>query len=277
MSVTWQGDAPSYPPRGAMGRLRAAGRGAALCAVLLGGFPVLLVLRGIERPICGLARPWSAPFVSRVLRAALACAGLSLRQSGPRMRGSGAIVANHVSWLDIFALAGQDELFFVSKSEVRRWPVVGTLAAAAGTLFIDRDPRAAGRQRDLLSRRLAAGHRLAFFPEGTSTDGQRVLTFKSSLFGAFYRDDLPGDFEIQPVTLVYAAPPGCDPRFYGWWGDMNFAAHLARVLAAPRGGAVEVRRHAPVAVRGGGDRKALAKRTEEMVRSGLPPQPTDAA
>jgi 1-acyl-sn-glycerol-3-phosphate acyltransferase len=75
--------------------------------------------------------------------------------------------------------------------------------------------------------------------------------------------------EIQPVTVIYRAPPGATARFYGWWGDMAFAPHLAKVLAKPRQGAVEVVFHPPVAVDVFATRKALAGYCEEVVRGGL--------
>ena len=82
--------------------------------------------------------------------------------------------------------------------------------------------------------RLLAGHKLLFFPEGTSTDGLRVLPFKSTLFAAFFEPELHHTMWIQPVSVVYYAPVGEEARFYGWWGDMEFAPHLLKTLAARR-------------------------------------------
>ena len=95
------------------------------------------------------------------------------------------VVANHASWLDIFALNAPQRIYFVSKDEVRDWPGIGWLARATGTVFIARKSREAGVQARLFETRMAAGHRLLFFPEGTSTDGRRVLPFKTTLFAAF--------------------------------------------------------------------------------------------
>ena len=106
--------------------------------------------------------------------------------------------------------------------------------------------------------RIRAGHRLIFFPEGTSTDAVRVLPFKSTLFAAFWTHGLEHVMSIQPVTLVYHAPEGADPRFYGWWGEMDFASHLLATLARRRQGRVEVIFHDPVHVDAFPDRKALA-------------------
>jgi 1-acyl-sn-glycerol-3-phosphate acyltransferase len=83
-------------------------------------------------------------------------------------------VANHAGWLDIFTLNAVQRVYFVSKSEVAAWAGVGVLARVTGTVFIDRQARQAAEQARMLQDRLAAGHRLLFFPEGTSSDARRV-------------------------------------------------------------------------------------------------------
>ena len=185
------------------------------------------------------------------------------------MNGPGAVVANHSSWLDIFALNARKRVYFVAKSEVASWPGIGQLAWATGTVFIKRDPRQATSQVALFQSRLAVGHRLLFFPEGTSTDGLQVLGFKPTLFAAFFAPELRETMTIQPVTVKYVAPPGMDARFYGWWGDMALAPHLVSTLAAKRQGEVRVIYHPPVKVRDFTSRKTLALATEEAVRRGL--------
>ena len=187
------------------------------------------------------------------------------------MRGQGAVVSNHASWLDIFTLNARKRIYFVSKSEVAKWPGIGWLARATGTVFIRRDSRDASGQVKVFERRLAAGHKLLFFPEGTSTDGLRVLPFKSTLFAAFFTDELKHNLKIQPVTVVYRSAEGMSSHFYGWWGDMDFASHFLKTLAAGKQGSVELVCHTPVRVADFSDRKALAKHCELAVRSGLDP------
>ena len=92
---------------------------------------------------------------------------------------------------------------------------MGLGMAATGTVFIKRDPSQARQQTQVFQDRLLAGHRLLFFPEGTSTDGQRVLPFKPTLFQAFFAPGLRDEISIQPVSVIYHAPPGEEPRFYG--------------------------------------------------------------
>ena len=150
------------------------------------------------------------------------------------MRSGGAFVANHSSWIDIVALQRAAAPFLVSKAEVRAWPGIGLIGRAIGTMFIDRRPAEAKRQEALLHARLARGDRMALFPEGTSTDGLRVLPFKSSLFGVFTAPDLD-DIAVQPVTIAYRPHPGLPETFYAWWGEMDFATHIRDVLArSPR-------------------------------------------
>ncbi|MFU8882346.1 MAG: lysophospholipid acyltransferase family protein [Rhodobacterales bacterium] len=270
MSATWT--PPPAPPAAQFSLadwLRLLLRGAVLGSITFGGLIVMLALRLIERPLFGMNRPVTPYLTQAVCRAAFVILGMGYVVRGTRMEERGAVVANHVSWLDIFALNARKRVYFVSKSEVARWPGIGWLARATGTVFINRDPRDARRQQALFEDRLLAGHKLLFFPEGTSTDGSVVLPFKSTLFQAFFSDDLKHRTFIQPVTLIYHAPEGAPAQFYGWWGDMAFGPHLMSVLAARRNGCVEVIYHRPVRVDSFPNRKSLATHLELTVRAGL--------
>jgi 1-acyl-sn-glycerol-3-phosphate acyltransferase len=136
-------------------------------------------------------------------------------------------------------------------------------------VFIERDRRAAAHQVRLFAQRLAAGHRLVVFPEGTSTDGQQVLPFKPTLFAAFLPEPLRDRLWIQPVSVIYRVAPGDDPRRYAWWGDMDFGPHLLAVLGARRQGSVTVVFHPPLRVAAHPDRKTLARLAELRVRDGV--------
>ena len=245
-------------------------RGVVLGLVTYGGLALLLLLRLIERPLCGQARPVT-PFITQgVCKAAFAILGLPLTVTGKPMQQKGAVVANHASWLDIFTLNAVQRIYFVSKAEVAGWPAIGWLARATGTVFITRKGTEAKRQQEIFEDRLRAGHKLCFFPEGTSTDAVRVLPFKSSLFQAFYTHGLDRVMFIQPVTVVYHAPPGQDARYYGWWGDMAFGPHLLMTLAARRQGRVEVIFHPEVPVDAFPNRKDLAAHCERVIRASHP-------
>ncbi|MDO6587637.1 lysophospholipid acyltransferase family protein [Salipiger sp. 1_MG-2023] len=270
MSPTWRGEPPKDTPPGPGGWALALLRGLALTGVLLVGVCITLPLRLLE--IVGFGgRRRVTPYVTQyACRAAMGVLGIRVESRGPQMSGAGSYVANHASWLDIFVLNAHRNLCFVSKSEVAGWPGIGLLAKLTGTLFIARDPRAALEQRKLFERRLLQRDRLLFFPEGTSTDGQRVLPFKSTLFSAFYADALRHEMQLQAVTVIYEAPPGADPRFYGWWGDMTFGGHLLKMLGTWRQGRVRLVYHPPVRVDDHPNRKSLAAQLERQVRSAHP-------
>ena len=269
MSVTWRGvPDPPIPPLTGPQRLRATLRIAALLSCIGVALAIFLALRLPERALHGARRPWTPRLKRWGFAATLAIIGLRLHRRGEPFRGLGAQVANHTGWLDIWVLNAASEVTFVSKAEVRGWPVLGWMAAISGTVFISRRRADAAEQQVALTDRLLAGETLVFFPEGTSTDGRRVLPFKSTLFATFLAPGLE-DARIQPVSLAYHAPEGERADVYGWWGGMTMGPHLLRVLALPRRGAVEVLYHRPIAVAGLRDRKALARRCEAAVRSGL--------
>ena len=268
MSAPWD-DKQGYPPKHritAIGWLRFLVRAAILGSIVFGCLGVLLLVRLIEKPVYGLHRPWT-PFITQfVCRTAFFMLGIRFEATGELMKERGAVVANHSSWLDIFALNARKRIYFVSKAEVAKWPGIGWLAKATGTVFIKRDPKEARQQKDVFEARLLAGHKLLFFPEGTSTDAVRVLPFKPTLFAAFFAPELRDALYVQPVTVMYHAPEGEDPRFYGWWGDMEFAEHLLQTLSQSPQGRVELIYHTPVAVRDFASRKALAAYCEDVVR-----------
>lgn len=208
------------------------------------------------------ARLWS--------RAGLWLLGLHLVVRGKPVE-SGALVSNHCSWVDILTLRAVKLLYFVAKSEVRDWPAVGFVTAITGTIFVERKRNQAKQQEQILRERIAASQLLIFFPEGTSTDGLRVLPFKSSLFSAFFYDHQAADLLIQPVTVRYIPAPGSGlpPEFYGWWGDMTLGSHVWAVMSRSFGGRAEVIFHQPVKPQAFDDRKALAEHCGAAVAGGL--------
>lgn len=266
----WRADALVLPPVGGFGWLRVGLRGAAMGLVIYSGLLLLLLLRLIERPLFGQARPWTPSITQAVCKLVFPILGLALTMRGTPMTLKGAVVSNHASWLDIFALNAAQRGYFVAKSEVERWAAIGWLARATGTVFVARKGTEAKRQQALFESRLRAGHKLMFFPEGTSTDAIRVLPFKSTLFAAFFTHGLDHILHIQPVSVIYHAPSGQDARFYGWWGEMDFAPHLLQVLAARKQGRVEVIFHPPVAVDAFASRKDLAAHCEAVIRASHP-------
>lgn len=266
----WRDIPIEVSPPGFVGWALVALRGIVLGTLTYACLALLLLVRLIERPLFGQVRPITPYITQFVCRAAFVILQLPLTVRGTPMQQKGAVVANHSSWLDIFALNAAQRVYFVSKSEVAGWPAIGWLARATGTLFIARKGTEAKAQQEMFEARLRAGHKLLFFPEGTSTDALRVLPFKSTLFAAFYTHGLDHLMHIQPVTVVYHAPKGQDPRFYGWWGDMDFAPHLLLTLAARRQGRVEVIFHPEVPVDAFANRKDLAAHCERVIRTSHP-------
>lgn len=201
--------------------------------------------------------------------------GLWLVGLRPVTRGTpieaGALVANHCSWLDILSLRSVRLVYFVSKAEVADWPGIGFVTRVTGTIFINRRRAEAKRQEALLRSRIAHDQLLCFFPEGTSTDGLRVLPFKSTLFSVFFTEGQGTEILIQPVTLRYrpAESSGLPANFYGWWGDMPFEGNIWDVVTRSRGGTVERIFHPPVTASQFPDRKALAEHCRAAVAAGL--------
>ncbi len=267
--ATWHGvDQPTPPQPGLIGWTLVILRGGLIALTLLLGVLLILPLRGAERLVTGPRRPITGPWVQGVCRICLIIMGIRWRCIGAPMRGPGAVVANHSSWLDIFVLNAAMPVFFISKAEVAGWPGINILTRVTDTHFVTRDPKLARQQAEEFAARTRAGHRLLFFPEGTSSDGLRVLPFKPTLFQGFLDPALPADLSIQPISASYHAPKGRDARFYGWWGTMDLGPHLLAVLAQPRQGSVTVTLHAPIPV-AGHSRKTLATVCEQAVAGGL--------
>jgi lyso-ornithine lipid O-acyltransferase len=264
----WQSEQEPVEPRlGPMGWAIALTRLTAMAIIIYGLMIILAITRLLESPF--RARPISPHIVQLACRASLIILGFKVRTHGDPMRHDGAIVCNHGSWFDIFTLNSASQVFFVSKAEVSKWPAIGIVARSTGTVFIERKASHAKRQKTQFAERLISGDRLLFFPEGTSTDGRRVVGFKSTLFAAFFDKELVESMWIQPASLIYHAPKGRDARFYGWWGDMEFLPHFLKTLGVARSGSADIIFHPPVRVTDFKDRKALASHCEKEARKGL--------
>jgi 1-acyl-sn-glycerol-3-phosphate acyltransferase len=167
---------------------------------------------------------------SRAMLAAVAV-DVEVRGARPLLAGPVLLVANHVSWLDVQALGAVLGTRFVAKTEVRAWPIVGTLAARFGTLFIRRGHRRdAHRTKNAIAKLLVTGERVVVFPEGTTTDGTRIAPFHAALLQAAVDAAIP----VQPVAIRYRDADGGPTDAAAFIDDMTFADSLARVLARPR-------------------------------------------
>ena len=243
-----------------MGSLRFIWRLVALLGHVLIGALITLVLMILRR--LGLSWPALPPIVQWWHRRAVRLLGLRLQVSGEPLPGAALLVANHISWLDIPALGAVRQMAFLSKSEVRRWPLVGWMAEFAGTLFIERGSNQSEQVRDAIRGRLEQGGQVVFFPEGTTTDGSDVRRFHPRLFAAAQQSVAP----LQPVSLRYLPAPG-RASVAPFIGDDELMPHLLRVLKEPWI-TVEIR-FLPALDAGEMDRKSLAERTRSSIRESL--------
>lgn len=149
------------------------------------------------------------------------------------------IVSNHVSWLDIITLGASAPVVYIAKSEVRDWPIFGFLAKLQYTIFIDRNRRnTTGHQVSIIADRLKGGDLVVLFPEGTTSDGNYMLPFKSALFGAVKtaKTNLPDhSLFIQPISIAYVSAHGvplgrANRDLAAWPGDVELMPHLHKVI-----------------------------------------------
>ena len=225
------------------------------------------VLRGVL--ICAFAFPFlDAPArmrrVGRWSAQMLRLLGIALDSRGTPRTGATLVVANHVSWLDILAVNAVHPVRFVSKADVRRWPLLGYLVACGGTLFIERE-----RKRDALrvvhqvAEALIAGHTVAVFPEGTTGDGAALLPFHANLLQAAIATGTP----VQPVALRFADAVHDPSPAAAYVGDTHLLASLWAVATAP-GLRVRVHWLAPEPA-AGADRRALAEHLRRGIAAAL--------
>ncbi len=174
-------------------------------------------------------------------------------------------VSNHSSWLDILVLGAHLDAAFVAKEEVSTWPVIRTIARLGRTTYVRRQRNSTARERDEMRARLAAGDSLILFPEGTTSDGARVLPFRSAFLSIA---ELPATSDgkppiVQPVSIVYdrlgGLPVGRATRpIFAWHGDMEIASHYWQ-LAQYGGKRATILLHPPIDPRDFPDRKSLTQ------------------
>jgi 1-acyl-sn-glycerol-3-phosphate acyltransferase len=199
---------------------------------------------------------------------------------GSPLKGGVLLTANHSGWLDIIVLTSIQAVSFIAKEEISGWPVFSLFARLQESIFVQRNARSkVATDRDRMRERLLAGDALVIFPEGTSTDGNRVRPFKSSLFGAAelpLAEDAAHHIthpRVQPVSVAYVGlhgiPMGRESRpLFAWYGDMDLVSHIWHAFGA---GPIDVivEFHRPLTVDEAGGRKQLAAMAERQVRAGL--------
>jgi 1-acyl-sn-glycerol-3-phosphate acyltransferase len=209
-------------------------------------------------------------------RAFCALAGVRIREVGTRSADTPMLIlSNHVSWLDICVITSLAPVVFIAKSEVARWPVFGWLAKLQRTIFIDRQARhKTGAATQEIAGRLLGGDAVVLFAEGTSSDGTRILPFRSALVGAVHHALGTGTHHtaitVQPMSLAYVGFDGlpigrAQRERVAWYGDADLIPHFIGVLAS---GAIDITVSwgNAVAYDMTADRKHIARDAEQAVR-----------
>jgi 1-acyl-sn-glycerol-3-phosphate acyltransferase len=196
---------------------------------------VLLILAGVL--LAALIMPWQTEARRQSLIQGWSRLLLAIFGVKPIINGHSPekqpllMICNHVSWLDVFLIQSALPVRFVSKAEVRNWPIFGWLSDQTGTIFLERQSR---RQTAVIGAQMAQalkqGHSLCFFPEGTTTAGRQLLPFKSSMFQCALDTQTP----VLPLLLDYRLGNGEANSAIPFVGEMTFIASLWNVLSAPK-------------------------------------------
>jgi len=184
------------------------------------------------------------------------------------------LASNHISWTDIMVAGAAADINFVAKSEVSGWPMIGTLAHLQRTIFVERGKRGkSGEQAGEIARRMAAGDPMMVFAEGVTADGNLMLPFKSTLFGAarYAIESGAESVAVQPVAIVYTRLHGMPMQrqhrsHVAWIGDRMLAPHIIALL---KEGGVDVALHfgEPVVFRAGDGRKEMAREVQRRAEA----------
>ncbi|MDY0011836.1 MAG: lysophospholipid acyltransferase family protein [Rhodocyclaceae bacterium] len=241
-------------PRPASLPLQALRYGRLIVHLLRGALTVILVFG------------WASPARRRTLRQAwsarlLAILGLKLEVSGEPLAPGSLLVANHISWVDVFAINAVAPAAFVSKAEVRRWPLIGWLAARNETVFLRRGSRGHARiVNGEIARILADGGLVAVFPEGTTSDGSHVLHFH----GALLQAALDTSHGVQPAALSYRDQMGQRALAPAYTGDTTLKQCLAAIVRS-QGLVARITIHPTIPASPQSDRKRISRQAREVI------------
>ena len=242
-------------PISAMGKLRAGIRLAAMIALLFACVPLYYVWRVLRLP-----NPWPRRFLGGIAL----IAGVEVRVEGEQARRGAFFLANHVSWLDVPALAGASGAAFVAHDGLAAYPVLKWLCEMNDTVFVARHDRASvASQVAQVRAAIAESEALAVFPEGTTSDGTGLLPFKSSLLSAL--DPVPDGIAVQPVLLDY----GAEAADIAWVGEEHGLDNFKRILARARPLRLTVRFLPPLAGGALHDRKTIASAARSAMLAAL--------
>ncbi|MGN0929102.1 MAG: lysophospholipid acyltransferase family protein [Alphaproteobacteria bacterium] len=234
--------------------------------------PILIIMHYTR-----ILMPWYAKFYFKAVCLIL---GIKVKVKGEKLSNAKKllILSNHASYLDIFALGSVFKTNFVSKADVKKWPLFGWIASLGNTVYITRNRMDAKNQINVLDRAFEKRKLpLIIFPEGTSSNGCEVLPFKSSMFAMFENQigkKSDSNIVIQPVSMAYVSKRGkkmtdSERQAFAWWLDsQTITNHLfGAVRAMPVD--VEVIIHKPIDISKFKDRKELALYCHNIVESGF--------
>ena len=191
--------------------------------------------------------------------------GIELRTRGEAVQPGSLLVANHISWVDIFVINALAPTAFISKAEVRQWPLIGWLAARNETVFLRRGSRGHARIVNAeIATLLGRGRQVALFPEGTTTDGSHVHPFHAALLQPAIDAGAP----IQPLALCYRLPDGRFTRAPAYDGDVSLGECLQAIVAERE---IVARIHVaqPLSTTEQPDRKQLSQRARDTIVAAL--------
>jgi len=205
---------------------------------------------------------YGSPFPKAFLASAAWICGARVQLIGTALRRDVVFLANHVSWLDILALAGASGTAFVAKAELQKAPMVGWLASLNRTVYVQREARMnVAEQINAVREALSDNWSVTIFPEGTTTDGQSLLPFKTSMLKML--EPPPPGVLVQPVFIDY----GEVAEEIGWIGNESGQNNMKRILARPGSFAVKLHFLEPFAPddNGKGSRKVIAAKARQMI------------
>jgi 1-acyl-sn-glycerol-3-phosphate acyltransferase len=246
-------------------------------AVIAFSMLAMIVLLG-PLQIASIAFGWRLQqFIPHIFHSALcAVIGIRIQEVGTRSKTAPLLIlSNHASWLDILVIGARTPVVFVAKSEIAKWPLFGWLAKMQRTIFVERERRqSTGATAREIGDRMVSGDAVVLFAEGTSSDGIRVLPFRSALVGSVHHalgeSSHHDRVMVQPMSLAYVGFGGLPVGRalhdrIAWYGDVDLVPHLIGILTS---GAIDVTLTwgEAVAYDMSADRKQIARHAENAVR-----------
>lgn len=242
----------------------------------LGGFPLVKLLRLMTEVFRGglvlwlhfpqLQRDDKLRQIQHWARRVLLILDIEVQCTGlPPVTSAGLVVANHLSWLDILVIQSLVPGVFVAKSEVRRWPLVGSMAQACATIFVERSSlRSTRAMVEGTMKAFEQGYSVVAFPEGTSSDGSDLAAFHSNIF----ESAIKARIHVRPVTLMYVhGPTGLPTDAALFIGDMTLASSLRKIMAKST---IRTQVHMGECIDSQGQtRKSLAHQAHQSIRGQL--------